>query len=145
MLLKVKLNKYIFDKITNYYTDLYYERLKNYPNDRSYSKKQLLCNIKTAKSIHNATITDNNITQPIYTPWIDNGWKEIKANNWHYAVVLMKNTNGTIVAIGQDAHHKNDNHNDTMQTKPYNESWNVSKTRLVKLISEAIMKHLYCK
>lgn len=125
MHIKVKLTKNIFDKISYDYIELYNQRLEKYPHDRSYTKKQLQQNIRAAKSIHNTTITESDITQPIYITWIDNGWKEIKANNWHYAIVLMNNTKGDIVAMGQDAHHKNDNHNDTMQTHPYmDESYN---------------------
>lgn len=119
MYIKVKLTKNILDKISDYYIELYNQRLGKYPYDRSYTKKQLQQNIRVAKSIHNTTITESDITQPIYIPWINNGWKEIKANNWHYAIVLMNNAKGDIVAMGQDAHHKNDNHNDIMQTQPY--------------------------
>ena len=72
---------------------------------------------RVAKSIHNTTITESDITHPIYIPWTNNGWKEIKANNWHYAIVLMNNAKGDIIAMEQDAHHKNDNHND--MTQPY--------------------------
>lgn len=116
MHIKVKLTKNIFDKIADYYIELYNQRFGKYPYDRSYTKKQLQQNIRVAKSIHNTTITESDITQPIYIPWINNGWKEIKANNWHYAIVLMNNAKGNIEAMGQDAHHKNDN---LMQTQPY--------------------------
>ena len=36
MQIKVKLTKYIKDKIVNYYTELYYKRLERYPNDKEY-------------------------------------------------------------------------------------------------------------
>lgn len=38
----------------------------------------------------NSTISESVIVQPIYTPWINNGMKEIKANNWRYSIVLLK-------------------------------------------------------
>lgn len=139
MQLKVKLTKYINDKIVNYYTELYNKRLKRYPNDRSYTKQQLLQNIRNAKSINNSTITDNDITQPTYTPWINNGWKEIKANNWHYAIILLNDGKGAIIAKGQDAHHKNDNHNNTMQTQPYTDESVIKIANLIERMNKLYM------
>lgn len=48
-----------------------------YSDDKSYTKKRLQQNIRNAKSIDNSIVTDSDITQPIYIPWINNGWKEI--------------------------------------------------------------------
>ena len=116
----VNLPSKIREKIKNYYTELYYKFRKRYPNDRSYTHKQLLSNIRNATSINKTSIEDIDIKQPIYQPWLNEGWKEIRANNWHYAIKLVIMKNGEqIQAIVQDAHHKNDNHNDTMQTNPY--------------------------
>ena len=141
MQIKVKLTKYIKDKIVNYYTELYYKRLERYPNDKSYTKKRLQQNIRNAKSIDNSIVTDSDITQPIYIPWINNGWKEIKANNWHYAIVLLNDGKGTIVAKGQDAHHKNDNHNDIMQTQPYTDESIIKIMNLIERMDN-LHKHL---
>ena len=109
----------IRNRIRNYYNTLYNERRLKYPYSTTYTRAQLRNNIRKALSIHGSIITELDIKQPIYNDWLSMGFKEIRDNNWHYAIILKKDKKGKIIAIVQDAHHKNDNHNDTLTTKPY--------------------------
>lgn len=146
ILLTIYNEKILGDKVKRFYTENYRQFKKKYPN-RPYTKKQLTTNIINALSIKGCTITEEHIHGSIIKQWMENGWKEFKRSHWFYAIKIIRKMDGNVVGVIMDAMHESQHHNDTMQTRPYDESVKRNKivlteNQLRNIIKESIKKIL---
>ena len=137
--------KYLNNKITDFYINIWRERLIN-PTKRKYSYQQAWANIRSTLLFFNEVFDDIQIKKSILSSCKKNNWYEIKYRNWHFAVIIQLDMFGNNIAIVQDCIHDKDYHNNTMQTSPFVKDSPNDKSHLVdwmeykldKLITEAI-------
>ena len=137
--------KYLNNKITDFYINIWRERLIN-PTKRKYSYPQAWANIRSTLLFFNEVFDDIQIKKSILSSWTKNNWYEIKYHNWHFAVIIQLDMFGNNIAIVQDCIHDKDYHNNTMQTSPFVKDSPNDKSHLVdwmelkldKLITEAL-------
>ena len=140
-----KIRKQLNNKIIDFYINIWYERLINLTK-RKYSYRQAWNNIYSTLCFFNETFDDAQVKKTTLSSWKNNGWHEIRYNNWHFAIIVQFDMFGNNIAIVQDCIHNKDYHNDTMQTQPFVMDKPDDKSHLVdwreyrlnKLISEAI-------
>lgn len=141
--------KYLNNKITDFYINIWRERLIN-PTKRKYSYQQAWANIRSTLLFFNEVFDDIQIKKSILSSWKKNNWYEIKYRNWHFAVIIKLDMFGNNIAIVQDCIHDKDYHNNTMQTSPFVKDSPNDKSHLVdwmeykldKLITEAIRDYI---
>lgn len=134
--------KQLTQKISQFYTQNYYAFKRAYPN-KVYTPAQLRTNIQNALSIRNSIINDTDIKETTINNWKQQGWREFKFLHWFFAVKVSRKPNGIIIGAIMDAMHESQHHNDTMQTKPYNESIiRIKESQLRNIIKESIKKVL---
>lgn len=120
MLLQVKVPKELRlkQRIVDKYTWLYREYRRFYPEKKDYTYKQLRRNIAEVASIVNTMVDTNDMHNSTFTPWLDNGWKQLYYRHWYFALVIME-INGDSKAVVMDAHYEGDHHNDILLSTPY--------------------------
>jgi hypothetical protein len=111
-------NSIILQKVSNFYKDLYLQRIKSNARNK-YPLSVVFKNIKQTLFITQVRFNDNALKRPTIIVWKNNNWYEIKYKNWHFAVIVQLDMFGNNVAIIQDCMHDKDYHNDTMQTEPF--------------------------
>lgn len=132
--------------VTNKYVRMYQNLHRS--QGRAYPRAQLINNIRIAPSINGDYIEPSIIRNPIIQDWKAKGYRVIPFKHWFYAVQLRRMANGETAAVAVDARYEGDYHNDTMQTKPYNESVNrklkiiLKESQLQRIIRESIKKVL---
>lgn len=104
---------------------------------RAYPIAKLRQNIANALSINGGYVDPHKLKEPLYNVWVANKYKVLPYNHWFYAVRLMINSQGEVIARVVDALYEGDYHNDTMQTKPYE-----NKVLINRIISETISKYI---
>lgn len=133
------------EKIANIVKQRYktLRRQKRQNGEYTYPLQQLYNNISTALSINGDYIDPTIIRNPIIQEWKAKGYRVIPFKHWFYAVQLRRMANGETAAVAVDARYEGDYHNDTMQTKPYNESIiRIKESQLKNIIKESIKKVL---
>ena len=140
-MIEVILSRNVISIVSQKYTSLRRQLLRS--GQRNYSNDKLRNNISTAISINGDYIEPSSIRNPIIQEWKAKGYKVIPFKHWFYAVQLRRMPNGETAAVAVDARYEGDYHNDTMQTKPYNESIiRIKESQLRNIIKESIKKVL---
>ena len=131
--------------IVDYYYNLYTQhRLRN-PHS-SYTLKQMKEYVKHAYSYLRLPLNTDNLKTSDYEKWKNEGWLQYSAWNWYYyAFALKKKGKDEIVAVIKDVHHRNDHHNDTMETKPYEskKTRRILESKINRIVREVINEMLY--
>ena len=112
---KYKLREVIKHK----YKDLYNKWRMSGHGNNNYTLQQLNQNIAKAYSIVKMSFPAFYFRKSKYNQWAEKDWYEISYSHWFFAVVFIKDREGSIRACIQDAHYEADHHNDIMQTQPY--------------------------
>ena len=131
----VVIPNFIAIKVSRKYTNL--RRQMRRSTGRAYPIARLRQNIANALSINGGYVDPHKLKEPLYNAWVTNNYKVLPYNHWFYAVQLMINSQGEVIARVADALYEGDYHNDTMQTKPYE-----SKVLINRIISETISKYI---
>lgn len=108
----------IINKITDFYLDIWYERLINLTK-RKYSYYQARRNILSVLTVFTKAFNDNQVKNTNIDYWKRQRWYEIQYKSWHFAVIIQLDLFGNNIAIVQDCIHDKDYHNDTMETAPF--------------------------
>lgn len=140
-MIEVILSKNVISIVSQKYTSLRRQLLRS--GQRNYSNDKLRNNISTAISINGDYIEPTSIRYPITQEWKAKGYRVIPFKHWFYAVQLRRMPNGETAAVAVDARYEGDYHDDTMQTKPYNESIiKIKESQLRRIVRESIKKVL---
>lgn len=131
----VVIPNFIAIKVSRKYTTL--RRQMRRSTGRAYPIAKLRQNIANALSINGGYVGPHKLKEPLYKAWVTNIYKVLPYNYWFYAVQLIINPQGEVIARVVDALYEGDYHNDTMQTKPYE-----SKVLIKRIISETISKYI---
>lgn len=120
MLLQIKVPKelHLKQRIVDKYTWLYSEYRRFYPEKKDYTYKQLRRNIAEVASIVNTMVDTNDMHSSTFTPWLDNGWKQLYYRHWYFALIIVV-VDGSTTAVVMDAHYEGDHHNDILLSAPY--------------------------
>ena len=105
-------------KVSRKYTNLRRQRLRS-GSRKPYPISKLRENIANALSINGGYVDPHDLKEPLYSSWITNKYKVLAYNHWFYAVRLMTNANGEVIAKVVDALYEGDYHNDKMRTRPF--------------------------
>lgn len=124
-------------KVSRKYTNLRRQMLRSRER-RPYPISKLKQNIANALSINGGYIDPHDIKEPLYNDWITKKYKVLPHNHWYYAIQLMIDSKGETIAKVVDALYEGDYHNDTMETKPYEEN----KLNFNRIIIETINRYL---
>ena len=140
-MIEVILPRNVISIVSQKYTSLRRQLLRS--GHRNYSNDKLRNNISTAISINGDYIEPTLIRNPIIQEWKAKGYRVIPFKHWFYAVQLRRMPNGETAAVAVDARYEGDYHDDTMQTKPYNESIiRIKESQLMNIIKESIKRIL---
>ena len=140
-MIEVILSRNVISIVSQKYTSLRRQLLRS--GHRNYSNDKLRNNISTAISINGDYIEPTLIRNPIIQEWKAKGYRVIPFKHWFYAVQLRRMPNGETAAVAVDARYEGDYHDDTMQTKPYNESIiRIKESQLMNIIKESIKRIL---
>lgn len=124
-------------KVSRKYTNLRRQMLRSRER-RPYPISKLKQNIANALSINGGYIDTHDIKEPLYNDWIVKNYKVLPYSHWYYAIQLMIDNKGETIAKVVDALYEGDYHNDTMETKPYEEN----KLSINRIIIETINRYL---
>jgi len=122
MIVRIPRNSKLRQSIRSFYNSLYKKFKEQNPDDKTYTRKKLIQNIKNILSVDGTTINELDIKNSTYNEWDSKGYKEFSYNTWFFAVVVSKTVTGEVIGMIQDGHHNSQHHNDEMQTQPYDES-----------------------
>ena len=144
-MIEVVITKDVSSKVVQKYTSLYRQMRRK--TGSAYPRAKLIENIRSALSCSGEFIDEMDLRKPIIPRWDAANFKVYHYRHWYYAVKLMLNVKGDMIAVTQDALYEGDYHNDTMETKPYEGVQNrkvvLSEARLRAIIKNAIRRVLY--
>ena len=112
----------LYGIIQKQYTELYRQYKQAHPSQRDYTVAKLRQNICAAYDVVRQTFSIADFHPSRYTAWHSNGWYDLYYAHWCFAVAFSRTKGGVVFAVIQDAHYEGYHHNDTIGSKPYDES-----------------------
>lgn len=110
------------------------------PHARALYRMQMATNARNVASFHGKTISyENNFKGSTYAPWNIHRWVVTYYDHWYFGGIVKKTKTGTLVFVVKDAVYEGDYHNDTLTSKPYDESKVMVGGTLIK---ESVLRNM---